>query len=563
VNALDMVSGFTASAGPIGGADTSSAAGDGASAFGGFDALIAQALGDAAGDTETDPAETGTDDGEGADATDLSLLIAMAGGVSIPAFVAPVVIDLPPPPGDSLTVAAGDAGTNESSGAVGPTLNTLPCTVVSAGTDVAFDGDAASDAQSVVEPTPVALPVTAATGTARAVEPPAPPVVAAAESAAESAATVSPQMTTTLPAVSKPDAGTAAVELQPSTSATPTASTPSATTPAEVATPIQSGDVAPDAPAVQSTPAASAPVAPNAPHTESTLRAALERAGRQARAAAAATESDSARAQAVSELRSALEANRSGADLATTTVAPAPVDAVATAVGRSVDQPRAQSRTSQSSAITETLAGMAGAVVATQAHGGASGEGASRDGSNARGQAFAGIETVAASPARAEGVAQVFSFAADLSGSLSAVGRDTAVPAGPDTAVVDVTPQEHAQNVHSIVRSMRMHFIDGGGEARLQLNPEHLGQVTLTVKVEQGSVAAHIQAETADARNWIESNQQELRTALEEQGLDVTELVVTTDPDRRREREQPRDPFKPRPRRRDQDETAPKFEVIA
>ena len=364
----------------------------------------------------------------------------MAGGVSIPGFMAPVVIDLPPPPGDSLAVAAGDAGTDGASGAVGTTLDTLPCTVVPAGTDIAFDGDAASDAQSVVESTPVAMPETAATGTPRAVEPPAPPVVAAAESAAEAAATVSPQMTTTLPPVSKPTADTAAVELLPSTPATPTASTPaptastpSASTPAEVATPVQSGDEAPDAQAVESTPAAPTPIAPNAPHTEATLRAALGRAGRQARAAAAGTEIDSARAQAVSELRSALEATRTGADMAATTVAPAPVDTAATGVGRPVNQPRAHGRSSQSSSITETLAGMAGGVMAADARGGASGEGASRDGSNARGQAFAGVEGVAASPARAEGVAQVFSFATDLSGSLTAIGRDSAVPTGPDT----------------------------------------------------------------------------------------------------------------------------------
>jgi flagellar hook-length control protein FliK len=124
------------------------------------------------------------------------------------------------------------------------------------------------------------------------------------------------------------------------------------------------------------------------------------------------------------------------------------------------------------------------------------------------------------------------------------------------------TAQEDAHNVQTLVRSLKMQFHEGGGEARLRLDPEHLGPVTLTVKVEQGRVSAHVQTETADAGRWIESRQQELRSSLREQGLDVKDFVVSTDPDGRRERERPQETSKPRARQRQANGTTPRFEVL-
>ena len=62
--------------------------------------------------------------------------------------------------------------------------------------------------------------------------------------------------------------------------------------------------------------------------------------------------------------------------------------------------------------------------------------------------------------------------------------------------------------------------------------------MALTVRVEQGSVSAHFRAETPAAQRWIETHQQELRAGLREQGLEVKDVVVTTDPDGRRDRQQ-------------------------
>jgi hypothetical protein len=119
------------------------------------------------------------------------------------------------------------------------------------------------------------------------------------------------------------------------------------------------------------------------------------------------------------------------------------------------------------------------------------------------------------------------------------------------------------RNLQAMVRTVRL-FTAGTGasEARLVLEPEHLGPVALTVRVEQGSVSAHFRAETPAAHRWIETHQQELRSGLREQGLEVKELVVTTDPDGRRERRQDAQPARPVRSRRVPTADGPRFEVL-
>jgi flagellar hook-length control protein FliK len=121
------------------------------------------------------------------------------------------------------------------------------------------------------------------------------------------------------------------------------------------------------------------------------------------------------------------------------------------------------------------------------------------------------------------------------------------------------------RNLQAMVRTVRLFSgVDGASEARLQLDPEHLGPVSLTVRVEQGTVSAHFRAETPAAQRWIETHQQELRSGLREQGLEVREVVVTTDPDGRRDRRQDAPPARPARARRNAgaEGDLPRFEVL-
>ncbi len=118
-----------------------------------------------------------------------------------------------------------------------------------------------------------------------------------------------------------------------------------------------------------------------------------------------------------------------------------------------------------------------------------------------------------------------------------------------------------------IVQSLRLALTRDGGEARITLNPREFGDLTVTVKVEQGAVVARMHADTPAVREWLQQNQDTLRTRLADQELRLDRLDVAAaqessesrqDADARR-----RDPHadeRPRPRRPSQSTT---FEVVA
>ncbi|MFN8057714.1 MAG: flagellar hook-length control protein FliK [Vicinamibacterales bacterium] len=86
-----------------------------------------------------------------------------------------------------------------------------------------------------------------------------------------------------------------------------------------------------------------------------------------------------------------------------------------------------------------------------------------------------------------------------------------------------------------IVSAVQMQWKQGVGEARVELHPEHLGAMTVSLKVEDGAVTATVQAESADVQAWVMRHAQDLRDALGEAGLQLQQLVVTADGERKRE----------------------------
>jgi flagellar hook-length control protein FliK len=80
--------------------------------------------------------------------------------------------------------------------------------------------------------------------------------------------------------------------------------------------------------------------------------------------------------------------------------------------------------------------------------------------------------------------------------------------------------------VAQLVQSMRVQFRDGIGEAVVKLKPEHLGSVQVSLKIENGTVKATVQAEVAAVRQWLESQQETLKASLADQGLRLERFVV-------------------------------------
>jgi flagellar hook-length control protein FliK len=104
------------------------------------------------------------------------------------------------------------------------------------------------------------------------------------------------------------------------------------------------------------------------------------------------------------------------------------------------------------------------------------------------------------------------------------------------------TTQVDAENVQNLVQAMRVTAKAGGWEATVRLKPEHLGEVTIALRVEGNNVSAVVQAESAGVRQWLMDQEQAVRSGLSEQGLQLDRFAVSRDGQRREAGEQQQQP---------------------
>ena len=80
-----------------------------------------------------------------------------------------------------------------------------------------------------------------------------------------------------------------------------------------------------------------------------------------------------------------------------------------------------------------------------------------------------------------------------------------------------------------LVRAIRLQWRQGVGEARMRLNPPNLGEVQVALQVHQGVVSAVLASNSEAVREWIRSQQHELKAQLAAHGLELEQLIVEDD----------------------------------
>ena len=84
------------------------------------------------------------------------------------------------------------------------------------------------------------------------------------------------------------------------------------------------------------------------------------------------------------------------------------------------------------------------------------------------------------------------------------------------------------QNVmEQIVNHMRFEVRGDMAEVRIQLKPEHLGEVSMRIAAQNGIVTAQFVAESQRVKEIIEASFNQLRDALAEQGINIAEIEVS------------------------------------
>lgn len=128
---------------------------------------------------------------------------------------------------------------------------------------------------------------------------------------------------------------------------------------------------------------------------------------------------------------------------------------------------------------------------------------------------------------------------------IPATAFHTAASATATTVRTEPESKVPGENADRIVQSIRLQWARGGGEARITLEPSHLGELTVSLKVEQGVVSVRLQAEAPLVREWLQTHQQTLRQGLSEHQLTLDRLEIAapahSDHSRDRDDRQPRD----------------------
>jgi flagellar hook-length control protein FliK len=116
------------------------------------------------------------------------------------------------------------------------------------------------------------------------------------------------------------------------------------------------------------------------------------------------------------------------------------------------------------------------------------------------------------------------------------------------------------ENVGRLVQAMRVIARPGAWEANVRLNPEHLGEVSIAVRVERNTVSAVVNAEAVGVRQWLESQEQAVRNGMAEHGLQLDRFIVQRDGQRRDAEPQQQESRRQAPRR----QAAPteRFEIV-
>lgn len=107
---------------------------------------------------------------------------------------------------------------------------------------------------------------------------------------------------------------------------------------------------------------------------------------------------------------------------------------------------------------------------------------------------------------------------------------------------VQAKGQAQSRILEQVTEAVKTHFKadEFKSEMVMKLKPESLGNVSLKVSVEKGIVLAEFQVESQAVKQALESNLQDLRSALQDKGFNVFDLDVSVRKDNRQPQQEQR-----------------------
>lgn len=91
---------------------------------------------------------------------------------------------------------------------------------------------------------------------------------------------------------------------------------------------------------------------------------------------------------------------------------------------------------------------------------------------------------------------------------------------------VAMSPADHEANIKELMAQASVLVKKGGGEMRVKMSPEGMGDIHLKISLNEGRVQVQMQAETTEAKKAIESGLADLKSSLAAQKLAVDNVKV-------------------------------------
>ena len=127
-----------------------------------------------------------------------------------------------------------------------------------------------------------------------------------------------------------------------------------------------------------------------------------------------------------------------------------------------------------------------------------------------------------------------------LAQGASQAPKAAAVVAGPAGMITNrpATAAEEQENVRELIKEAQVMVKRGGGEMKLEMRPEGMGQVHLRVAVDNGQVSVQMLTESESAKRLIEKGLGELKTSLAAHELKVEHMRVDVGSDIQKQMDQ-------------------------
>jgi len=112
-------------------------------------------------------------------------------------------------------------------------------------------------------------------------------------------------------------------------------------------------------------------------------------------------------------------------------------------------------------------------------------------------------------------------------GNEAVVGRE--VP-GKATSVAVSLPENFARDVVvKMADELRLHVAGGTSEVRVRLKPEHLGELSLKITMQEGELTARMDVSVPAVKAALDAQLPQLREALASQGIEIRRFDVVAD----------------------------------